>query len=323
MNSVHQISAPSTPNVSPVRPKYERGVCRFCGCHGGRCPVPEGQFGYRTCFWLDKEKTVCAAPVCTFRWEQEKKGIAVDTVEMGQAPDPFHALLVIRHYRGIQARIAKRLGISRQAVSQVVSGERKSARISAALAEESALTDLKVRRTVLSGNGARAQETRSRQAFCGSNGQASQPGPERRAVSPSSSAPRIALRYEREEGGVLFAVHPSLTRPVAIARRQAPDPIGEIAQRLGVARQTINNNLSGKWCSKRVRSALLAAGLAPAEPKKFGNPEWTSLSDSYGSIAKRLGVRNSAVWSVANGRAYSRRISEALDLELAARRKTS
>jgi hypothetical protein len=96
----------------------------------------------------------------------------------------------IHHLYGIETRVARKLGVHRNSVSKVVRGLLKSARISAALGAEIS----RINQKLLSGNGVRAQETRSHQASCGSNGQASQPGPERHAVSPSSSKPRIVLR---------------------------------------------------------------------------------------------------------------------------------
>jgi hypothetical protein len=129
--------------------KHEKDTCRFCGCHGEHCSVPEGQHGYRTCFWLDKGRTVCAAASCALKWEKEKNGVPV-VEKAAQSIDPFTSFLLIQNYRGIQSRIAKRFGVSRTAVSQVVSGKKKSARISAALAEESALIDFKIQQTVLS-----------------------------------------------------------------------------------------------------------------------------------------------------------------------------
>jgi DNA-binding transcriptional regulator YdaS (Cro superfamily) len=145
MKSLHQTSDPSTPKVSATQAKYQRGVCRFCGCSGERCPVPEGQFGFRTCFWLDEEQTVCAGIPCMIEWEKEKKGIATSRVEPSE---PLFTFFVAHHYRGIQSRIARRLGVSKSLVSQVANGHKRSARISSALAEESCRVDREIRSSV-------------------------------------------------------------------------------------------------------------------------------------------------------------------------------
>jgi DNA-binding transcriptional regulator YdaS (Cro superfamily) len=104
--------------------------------------------------------------------------------------------------RGLQSRVARKLGVHLNSVWKVVSGNLKSERISAALAAEIA----RINHEILSGNGARGLETRSREtkaqpatatpdtASCGANGEDSKPAPDRRADSPSSNKPRISLR---------------------------------------------------------------------------------------------------------------------------------
>lgn len=36
------------------------GTCRYCGCHGETCTLPDGE----KCAWSDPERTVCTAPGC-------------------------------------------------------------------------------------------------------------------------------------------------------------------------------------------------------------------------------------------------------------------
>jgi hypothetical protein len=201
-------SASRTPNVSPAATQFQRGVCRYCGCHGRECLVPEGQAGYRTCFWMDKDETVCAAASCFFKWEQEGKPQS-PTISSGGL-----TLAVIRHIHGIRSRVASSLNVSKQSVARVVNGTGKSARISSALAVEIE----RINKEVLSGNGARALETRPQQQGCGANGKDSNPVPERRAVSPSSPKPRYALRFNSEINGHVYAIT-SGHAPVLIGRR--------------------------------------------------------------------------------------------------------
>jgi hypothetical protein len=51
-------------------------------------------------------------------------------------PGSTHTFSAIRHYRGIQSRVARNLGVSKTMVSHVVNGKKTSARISAALDAE-------------------------------------------------------------------------------------------------------------------------------------------------------------------------------------------
>jgi hypothetical protein len=115
---------------------------------------------------------------------------------------PSLSLDHLRLLRGLQSRVARKLGVHLNSVWKVVSGNLKSARISAALAAEIA----RINQQILSGNGARYLETRSREttakpataspdtASCGANGEDLKPAPDRRADSPSSNKPRISLR---------------------------------------------------------------------------------------------------------------------------------
>lgn len=49
---------------------------------------------------------------------------------------PLEALRVYGELRGLQRRVARRLGVSASHVSRVIAGERRSARVEAAVAEE-------------------------------------------------------------------------------------------------------------------------------------------------------------------------------------------
>jgi plasmid maintenance system antidote protein VapI len=188
-------------------------------------------------------------------------------------------LEVIRLSRGIEARVARKLGVHHNSVSKVVRGLLKSARISSAIAAEIAIINQQI-------------------------------------ISTPTPKPRITLRLSKEEGGTVFATHPFLNGDIFIARRNQ-DTINKVAARLGVTRQTVRNVLKGRWRSKRVASALIAAGfvLSPPEQPRF-NPGWGVLSGKYAAIARNLGVSAFAVCKVASGISYSARISAALDREL-------
>ena len=47
------------------------GTCRYCGCHGGECPIGGGE----TCSWLPTtlERTLCNNPRCASRAEIDKR----------------------------------------------------------------------------------------------------------------------------------------------------------------------------------------------------------------------------------------------------------
>lgn len=47
------------------------GTCRYCGCHGGECPIGGGE----TCSWLPTKvpRTLCNNPRCASRAEIDKR----------------------------------------------------------------------------------------------------------------------------------------------------------------------------------------------------------------------------------------------------------
>jgi hypothetical protein len=126
---------------------------------------------------------------------------SADLAYIHRSEVPSLSLDLIRQTRGIEVRVARAMNVSRSMVSQVARGRKKSARISAALAAEIE----RINQQFLSGNGARALETRPRETKaqpataspettdCGANGEDSKPAPDRRPDSPSSSKARIRL----------------------------------------------------------------------------------------------------------------------------------
>ena len=53
-----------------ITPKLHFGTCRYCGCSGPRgCVLAVGAF-LVTCWWIDREHTVCSNPAC---WERAKR----------------------------------------------------------------------------------------------------------------------------------------------------------------------------------------------------------------------------------------------------------
>ena len=40
--------------------RAQAGRCRFCGCEGDSCTLPDGD----RCGWLSLERTVCSSPPC-------------------------------------------------------------------------------------------------------------------------------------------------------------------------------------------------------------------------------------------------------------------
>jgi hypothetical protein len=189
-------SDPSTPSVSTLNSKFVRGTCRYCGCSGNQCPVPEGQHGFRACFWLDENQTVCAAIPCMIRWQHDQKRSSLPTRDGQLSP-----LFV---YRGVQSRVANRLGVSKGVVSGVVCGRKKSARITAALAEEIAAIEKQLQ---LSAKGSRAIHVHTQSL-------------DRSYICSPSPKPRVRLHAGGEEvTGEVWASARPYSNSVLIGRR--------------------------------------------------------------------------------------------------------
>jgi hypothetical protein len=291
--------------------------CRFCACeYDRRCALAEGRYGFTRCLW-DYELNCCSSPRCVYKAEHGEEAL-------DQRKEP--ALLTfgsIRLAHGIRSRVASSLMVSKQSVAKVVKGTTKSARISAALAAEIE----RINSTVLLGNGARAQETRSCEttaqpatatpdtASCGANGEAPKSAPERRAVSPFRSAAEII--------SILAASSGIYSR---------------VARSVGVSPSVVRRVALGKSVSARISAALIKEcakidlALAPAIAS---SPQWQrpcggipeedssmnilSVSASiglYSRVARQLGMDRSHVRRVALGQRNSPRISAALAAEI-------
>lgn len=85
-------------------PSY--GTCRFCGCHGETCTLPNGD----ECAWADESCTVCSAPGCQRAEATRLRAVSYERVKAKYAGWGYGAIQIEKRKQKAAARRRRRAG---------------------------------------------------------------------------------------------------------------------------------------------------------------------------------------------------------------------
>jgi len=80
------------------------GTCRYCGCQGDSCTLPEGE----KCVWVNEERTLCSAPGCQRAESTRLRSQSYDRVKAKYAGWGYGAIQIEKRKERARERRARR-----------------------------------------------------------------------------------------------------------------------------------------------------------------------------------------------------------------------